>query len=79
MDTKPDALQRPISSKARPWGWQRRTVLAIFLAMGLFYAVALPLVAERYSQIPLGLVFVVLAIAVTVWWPRRTAGDNSGT
>lgn len=75
MDTKPDALQRPISSKARPWGWQRRVVLGIFVAIGLYYAVAFPLATTRLSLIPLGLVFFVLAIGVTMRWPRPSGRD----
>ncbi len=71
-----DASERTPGKGASPWVWQRRVVLGIFLGIGLFYAVAFPLVTTRVSLIPLGLVFIVLAIAVSVWWPRAKARDN---
>ncbi len=77
MDTNPDTRARTSANRIGPWGWQRRAVVGILLAIGLFFAVALPLVAPSFVRIPLGLVFIVLAIAVTVWWPRPSARDKA--
>jgi len=76
MDTNPETTTPGPATRTGRWGWQRRTVLAIFLAIGLYYAVAFPLATTRLSLIPLGLVFIILAIAVTMWWPRPSGGDN---
>lgn len=58
--------------KSEGWGWQRRVVVGILGAIGLYYAVGFPLVTSRLSLIPLGLVFIALAVALTAWWPRSS-------
>ena len=77
MDDASDSSEGTRVIRTGPWGWQRRVVFGILVAIGLYYAVGLPLVALRFSQIPLGLVFIALAIAVSFWWPRPSTRDSS--
>jgi len=77
MDTDTETSTPGRATRIGRWGWQRRVVLGILVAIGLYYAVAFPLVTGRLSLIPLGLVFVVLAIGVTMWWPHPSARDKT--
>lgn len=76
MDNASESAEGTAVTRTGPWGWQRRVVLGILAAIGIYYAVAFPLATTRLSLIPLGLVFIALAIAVSFWWPRPSARDK---